>query len=293
MSKVWFITGSSRGLGRQLTEAVLAKGDRAVATARKTEQLDALVAQYPGQVYPVTMDVTDEVQIAQAVTAAIDRFGRIDVVVNNAGFGIIGAAESFTTAQITSQIETNLYGPIYVTRAVLPQLRKQGSGHILQISSLGGRVGGPGLSVYQSAKFGLVGFSEAVSKEIAPLGIKLTIVEPGGFRTDWAGDSMTYAPLLPDYESTVGARMKLFQSPGFQLIGDPAKAAQAMIAVTEHPEPPLHLVLGSEAVDILKRAEAVKQAEFEKWLPVSLSTDHAEASGFDANLTQLIAGQKK
>ncbi|HTI08923.1 MAG TPA: oxidoreductase [Puia sp.] len=293
-TKVWFITGASRGLGRSLTEAVLATGDKVAATARRPEQLEELAARYPGQVYPVKMDVTDEQQVEGAVAKSIAHFGRIDVVVNNAGFGITGAAEAFTREQITSQIETNLYGPIWVVRAVLPQLRKQRSGHILQISSLGGRLGTPGLTIYQAAKFGLVGFSEGLAKEIAPLGIRLTIIEPGGFRTDWAGESMSFARKIDDYEQTVGVREKLFRDPEFKLMGDPVKAARVMIDVVNHPEPPLHLILGSEAANLLKKSEAVKQAEFEKWLPVSVSTDHDEASNFlDTPLSQLIAGEQK
>ncbi len=296
MAKIWLITGSTRGLGRSLTEAVLEKGDKVAGAARKPEQLDDLAAKYPGQLFPIKMDVTDEQQINEGVAAVIRHFGRIDVVVNNAGFGVTGAAEAFTKEQITSQIETNLYGPIYVTRAVLPQLRKQHSGHILQISSLGGRIGAPGLTIYQAAKFGLVGFSEGLSKEIAPLGIKLTIVEPGGFRTDWAGDSMSFAKPMEEYASTVGAREKLFKDPNFKLVGDPAKAAKVMVELVDNPEPPLHLVLGSEAVALLKKAEAVRRAEFEKWLPVSISTDHddSESARFlDSELSQLIAGGKK
>ena len=187
MSKVWFITGSSRGIGRSLTKAVLAHGAKVAATARNPSQLNDLMNQYPEQMLSLKLDVTNEEQVKQAVADAISHFGRIDVLVNNAGFGITGAAEAFTHEQVASQIETNLYGPIYVTRAVLPHMRKQRSGYFLQVSSIGGRVAGPGVSVYQAAKFGLAGFSESVAKEIAPLGIKLTIIEPGGFRTDWAG----------------------------------------------------------------------------------------------------------
>lgn len=296
MEKIWFITGSTRGLGRSLTEAVLAKGDKVAATARRPEQLNDLVEKYPGQVFPVKMDVTDEQQVNEGVAAAISHYGQLDVVVNNAGVGITGAAEAFTKEQIISQIDTNLYGPIYITRAVLPQLRKQRRGHILQISSLGGRIGAPGLSIYQAAKFGLVGFSEAVSKEIAPLGIKLTIVEPGGFRTDWAGDSMSFATPMEDYDQTVGARERLFKDPNFKFVGDPAKAAKVMVDLVDNPEPPLHLILGSEAVGLLKKAEAARQVEFEKWLPVSISTDHDEsmATNFlDSDLSKLIAGEKK
>jgi NAD(P)-dependent dehydrogenase (short-subunit alcohol dehydrogenase family) len=280
MTKIWFITGSSRGLGKSLTEAVLKNGDHVVATARNTKQLDDLVQQYPDQLHPIQLDVTVKVQIHEAVAKAIEHFGRIDVLVNNAGFGITGAAEAFTDEQVRSQLETNLYAPIEVTRAVLPHMRKQRSGHILQISSLGGRVGSAGLTMYQAAKFGLSGFSEALSKEVAPLGIKVTSVEPGGFRTDWAGSSMSFAPEIEDYKSTIGGIKKFMESGDFVPVGDPDKAAKAMIELVNHPEPPLHLVLGSEAVGILQHADANRKAEFEEWMPVSLSTDHDEAENF-------------
>ncbi|RZK62400.1 MAG: SDR family NAD(P)-dependent oxidoreductase, partial [Hymenobacter sp.] len=211
MNNVWFITGSSRGLGRSLTAAVLAHGDRVAATARRPEQLADLVAQYGDRILPLALDVTSGEQITQAVAAAVAHFGRLDVVVNNAGFGITGAVEGYTNEQVRSQLETNLYAPIAVTRAVLPQLRRQGSGHLLQIGSLGGRVGNSGAAIYQAAKFGLGGFSEALAKEVAPLGIRVTCVEPGGFRTDWAGESMTYAPEVPGYETTVGPRVAMLR----------------------------------------------------------------------------------
>ena len=280
MARVWFITGSSRGLGRSLTEAVLAKGDQVVATARKPEQLDDLIEKYPGQIYAAKLDVTQREQIYKAVEEAVAHFGKIDILVNNAGFGIIGAAEAFSDEQVRSQLETNLYSPIEITRAVLPLMRKQRSGRILQISSLGGRVGNAGLTMYQAAKFGLGGFSEALAKEVAPLGIFVTCVEPGGFRTDWASDSMTYAPKIEGYETTVDQRVDFFQSGSFVPVGDPEKAAKVMIELVEHPQPPVHLVLGSEAVGILKQADTARTAEFEKWMPVSLSTDHDEAEDF-------------
>ncbi|RRB06660.1 oxidoreductase [Larkinella rosea] len=293
MTKVWFITGSSRGLGRRLTEAVLAKGDRVAATARKPQTLDDLVAKYPDQIYPIKLDVTQYEQVHQAIGDAVAHFGRIDVLVNNAGFGIIGAAEAFTAEQVRSQLETNLYAPIEITRAVLPQMRKQRSGRILQISSIGGRVGNSGLTMYQAAKFGLGGFSEALAKEVAPLGIHVTSVEPGGFRTDWAGDSMTYALHVEGYETTVDQRVDYIQGGHFVPVGDPEKAAQVMVELVEHPEPPVHLVLGSEAVGILKHADAERQAEFEKWIPVSLSTDHDQSENFFAtSLGQTILNEK-
>lgn len=280
MTKVWFITGSSRGLGRSLAEAVLERGHNVVATARNTQQLEDLAVKYPGQILPLTLDVNDLVQIAASVEKTIKHFGRIDVLVNNAGFGITGAAEAFTEEQVRSQLETNLYAPIAVTRAVLPYMRKQRSGHILQISSVGGRVGNPGLTMYQAAKFGLSGFSEALAGEVAPLGIKVTSVEPGGFRTDWAGNSMSYAPRIEGYEKTVDNRADFFASGSFIPMGDPVKAAHIMIELTEHPEPPVHLLLGSEAAALLKLADEKRKTEFEKWLPVTTSTDHDEAKSF-------------
>jgi len=279
MTKIWFITGSSRGLGRSLTEAVLKSGDKVAATARNTDSLKDLEDKYPGQLYLLKLDVTKNDEIHTAVENAIAHFGRIDVLVNNAGFGIIGAAEAFSEEQVRSQLETNLYAPIAITRAVLPYMRKQGSGRILQISSVGGRVGNPGLSIYQAAKFGLGGFTEALAKEVVSFGIFVTSVEPGGFRTDWAGDSMTYAPKIDGYDA-VNLRTDFFISGQFVAVGDPEKAAKAMVDLANHPEPPMHLILGSEAISMLKQADANRQTEMEKWLPVSLSTDHDEAINF-------------
>ena len=293
MTKIWFITGSSRGLGRNLTEAVLAKGDKVAATARQPQQLNDLVTKYPGQILPLQLDVTKKDEIVSAVEQAVNHFGRIDVLVNNAGFGIVGATEAFTDEQVRSQLDTNLYAVIEITRVVLPYMRKQRSGRILQISSIGGRVGNPGLAMYQAAKFGVSGFTEVVAKEVAPLGIKITSVEPGGFRTDWAGASMTYAPSVEGYEETVDKRAEYFQSGKFVPVGDPVKAAQVMINLADHPEPPVHLVLGSEAAGILKSADEARKAEFEKWLPVTLSTDHDEAVDFSkTSFGKELLGQK-
>lgn len=279
MKRVWFITGSSRGLGRSLTEAVLAKGDFVAATARNTNALNDLVLKYKEQILPITLDVTDYDQVHFAVETAVEHFGKIDVLVNNAGFGIVGAAEAFSDEQVRSQLETNLYAPIEITRAVLPYMRKQKSGRILQISSIGGRVGNAGVSIYQAAKFGLSGFSEVLAKEVADLGILVTSIEPGGFRTDWAGDSMTYAPKIDGYD-LVDKRSDFFQSKDFVPTGDPEKAAKVMLDLVDHPQPPVHLVLGSEAIGMLKHADASRTEEMEKWMEVSLSTDHDEATNF-------------
>ncbi|HEY4335579.1 MAG TPA: oxidoreductase [Puia sp.] len=280
MSKVWFITGSSRGLGRNLTTAVLAAGDKVAATARDPKQLGDLKAQYSDQILPIQLDVTDHAQIRAAVQQTIKAFGRIDVLVNNAGFGITGAAEAYSDEQVRSQLETNLYAPIAITRAVLPIMRQQRSGRILQVSSVGGRVGNPGLSMYQAAKFGLGGFSEALAKEVAPLGIYVTSVEPGGFRTDWGGASMTFAPDIEGYEASVGAIRSFLRTGNYVPMGDPDKAAKVMLSLVDEPQPPVHLILGSEAVAILQAADAARKAELEKWLPVSQSTDHDDSVNF-------------
>lgn len=280
MKRVWFITGTSRGLGRSLAVAVLKHGDLLAATSRRAEDLEDFKKNYDDQVITIDLDVTNRDQIRNAVQKTIDTFGRIDVLVNNAGFGITGAAEAYTDEQVKSQLEVNLYAPIEITRAVLPFMRKQKSGRILQISSIGGRVNNAGLSIYQAAKAGLSGFAESTSKEVSPLGIKVTAVEPGGFRTDWATASMTFAPVVEGYESTVGGITKFLTSGKFVPMGDPDKAAKVMIDLVAHPEPPLHLVLGSEAVGILKAADADRKAEFEKWISVSVSTDSDNAENF-------------
>lgn len=276
MKKVWFITGSSRGLGRSLTEAVLASGDKVAATARKPDELNDLVDKYKDQILPLKLDVTKNAQISKAVSDTVDHFGRIDVLVNNAGFGVTGAAEAFTEDQVRNQLETNLYAPIEITRAVLPYMREQCSGRILQISSIGGRIGNPGLSIYMAAKFGVSGFSEAVAKEVAPLGIYVTSIEPGGFRTDWGGASMTYAEQVEGYDKTVGSMIDYLKN-HYTPLGDPEKAAKVMVELAAEPNPPVHLILGSESAIMLKQYFADRQEEYDKWLPVTLSTDHEDA----------------
>lgn len=272
MSSVWFITGSSRGLGRSLTTAVLAGGDLVAATARRPGLLKDLATKYPGNIYPLQLDVTNNAQIIAAIENTIQHFGRIDVLVNNAGAGILGAAEAYSDEQVLSQLETNLYAPIAITRAVLPYMRRQGSGRILQISSVGGRVGSPGLTIYQAAKFGLSGFSEALAKEVRPLGILVTSIEPGGFRTGMTA-SLPCAQEIAGYEKTVGTRITLFKNSNFSPAGTPDKAAEAIINLVKHPAPPVHLVLGSDAIYRIREANAERNEEMEKWLPVSVSTD--------------------
>ena len=272
MTKVWFITGSARGLGRSLTEAVLANGDIVAAGARDPDQLMDLKEPYPENLFPLKLDVTQHNEIENAVALTIQHFGRIDVLVNNAGFGIIGAAEAYSDEDVAKQLAINLYAPIAITRAVLPYLRKQRSGRIIQISSTGGRVGSPGLTIYQAAKFGLGGFSEALAKEVKPLGILVTVVEPGGMRTGMT-ENMDCAPMMEGYEETVGGRIALFKGGKPIPASDPVKVAKVLIELAEHPAPPVHLVLGSDAVTRVQLGDAAKNTEMEKWLEISNSTD--------------------
>ncbi|RED37398.1 oxidoreductase [Paenibacillus sp. VMFN-D1] len=273
MSKVWLITGSSRGLGRHLAEEVLKDGNSLIATARKTEQLKDLVDKYGSKVHPVSLDVTKPEEVETAVATAFDVFGRLDVVVNNAGYGNISAIEETSNEDFRAQIETNLWGVINVSKAVLPYLIKQGSGHIIQVSSVGGRTGAPGLGAYQTAKWGVEGFSEVLSKEIAPLGIKVTIVEPGGFRTDWAGTSMQHVEPGENYKSTVGAMLQRTRESSGKQPGDPVKGARAIITVANAENPPLRLLMGSDAVKIANMVDQAKLDETKRWEELSVSTD--------------------
>lgn len=273
MKKVWFITGSSSGLGRNLTEAVLKQGDIVVATARDPRKNKDLLLKYGDQMLSLALDVTNHQQITDVVHEAIERLGRIDVLVNNAGFGITGATEAFTDEQVRSQYQANLLGPVDICRAVLPIMRAQRSGRILNISSIGGRITSVGLSIYQSAKFGLCGFSEALAKEVEPLGIKVTAIEPGGIKTNWAGASMGFARTVEGYETTVDTRVEAFKNGSFVPKGDPVKVAQVIIDIVASPEAPMHLVLGSDAAAILDQVNQAREAEYQEWLPVTLSTD--------------------
>ncbi|WP_411822499.1 oxidoreductase [Leptospira sp. 'Mane'] len=287
MNKVWLITGSSRGLGRSLAESVLEKGDIVVATARKPEQLKDLKTKFGDRILTLKLDVTDPNEVKSVVTEVISQLGRIDVLVNNAGYGFFGAVEEQSEADIRSQIETNLFGVIYVTKEVLPYMRKARSGSILQVSSVGGRGAVPGISAYHAAKFGVEGFSESLAQEILPLGIKLTIIEPGGFATDWAGSSMDYATPISDYAETLGLLKTYLQKNTPP--GDPKKAALAMIQVVESENPPLRLALGKDAVELIRRGEKSKSEELEKWLSLSLSTDRdGSLTVFDTDTAKLF-----
>ncbi len=273
MNKIWFITGSSRGLGRTLVEAVLAAGNKVVATARRPEDLADLVKVHGDKIRAVKLDVTSPEDAKKAVAKAVEAFGRLDVVVNNAGYGFIGAFEEMTPDEFKGQVDTNFWGVVHVTREVLPLLRKQGNGHIIQITSIGGRIGIPGVSGYHAAKFAVEGLSEALAQEIKPLGLKLTIVEPGGFRTDWAGASMAYAKPIEAYAPTVGRIREYMVKHAGQQPGDPRKAAAAILRITEIAEPPLRLALGNDAMAFLRNSYKTNAEELDRWAEFTQSTD--------------------
>src|ERR1700731_2059924 len=279
MPQVWLITGSSRGLGRALAEAVLDKGHKLVATARNPAQLADLAERYGDQVRTVALDVTDEQAANSAINAAFEAFGRLDVLVNNAGYGDVGPIEDTSLADFRAQIETNLFGGINVTKATIPLMREQRSGHILQLSSIGGRVGALGRAPYSAAKWAVEGFSEVLAKEVGPLGIKVTIIEPGGFRTDFAGSSTTINAGRPEYDSTVGAVARFQREYDGAQPGDPKKAAAAVLNIARLDEPPMRLLLGRDAVRAAAEAERTRAEADRKWRSLSESTDFIEDAG--------------
>jgi NAD(P)-dependent dehydrogenase (short-subunit alcohol dehydrogenase family) len=267
--RVWLITGSTSGFGRALVDAVLARGERVVATARRVEALSDVEGE---NVLTVALDVTREGQIAAALDAAVERFGRVDVVVNNAGIGFVGALEEMSMADLRDAMEVMFFGPAALTRAAIPLMRSQGSGTIVQISSMGGQIAGPGGSAYASAKFALEGLSEAVAGEVAPFGIRLMIVEPGSFRTGLLSASLRAAPPLEPYAETVGATRAFFDDAHGKQAGDPAKAAAAILTAVDSEEPPLRLALGADAVDGLRAKHASLEAELSQWEDLARTT---------------------
>jgi NAD(P)-dependent dehydrogenase (short-subunit alcohol dehydrogenase family) len=284
MSQVFLVTGSSRGLGREIVEAALAAGHQVVATARRPEELADLVERFGTQVRAVALDVTDPAAADAAVHTAVEAFGRLDVLVNNAGYADLAAVEDVTLESFRAQIETNLFGVVTVTKAALPVLRAQSPvdgvrGHIVQISSVGGRLASVGLSAYQSAKWAVGGFSGVLAQEVAPLGITVTVLEPGGMRTDWAGSSMTIPPISAPYEQTVGERARMMTASA--MAGDPAKVAQVVLTVAAMDEPPLRLVLGSDAARYAGMAAQALAESDARWHDLSVSTDHADSTAAD------------
>ncbi len=273
-SPVWFITGCSTGFGRELAQLVIARGWRAVVTARDKARVADLALGAEERTLSVDLDITNGAQITAAVRAAEERFGRIDVLVNNAGYGYQASVEEGDDAEIRAQFEANVFGLFAITRAVLPGMRTRRNGHILNITSVAGFVGYPGSGYYAATKHAVEGWSDALAAETAPLGIRVTCIEPGPFRTDWAGRSLRQTPSrIADYADTSGARLKGTSEGTGRQAGDPARAAAAMIAVTEASAPPRHLVLGAFGIDAVTAKLKTTLAEVEAWRPVSLAAD--------------------
>ncbi len=278
MAKVWLITGSGNGLGRDIAEAALAAGDNVVAGARRTEELAPLAVQYGERVKPVTLEVRDEAAAKAAVTAAVDTFGRLDVLVNNAGYGQFAPFEQMSSEDFQAVVDTCFYGVVYTTRAAIPVMRKQKSGHIFQVSSIGGRMAIPANAAYHAAKWAVGGFSDAVAMEVAPFGVKVCTLEPGGIRTNWAQRAGQNAPeLLPEYEETVGPMLKLLQSVVGRSEGDPRKIADVITKLAHSDEVPTRLILGVDAEKRVHQAEAKRASEAEAWRHLTLSTVFSDA----------------
>lgn len=275
--QVWFITGSSRGFGRELVKAALKAGDSVAATARKPEQLSDLVAEYGDRILPLALDVTSGSAAKAAIAQAIAHFGRIDVLVNNAGYANVSPIESTPEDDFRAQFDTNFWGVYNVSKAAVPVLRTQGHGLIVQFSSIGGRVGGvPGLGAYQAAKFAVDGLSRSLATEVAPFGIKVLVVEPSGFATDWAGSSMHMAPVPKEYQATVGAMVGYFNTAGQTPAGDPARGAEIIVTVAKRVNIPTHLPLGVNAVEQAQYYSNAQLAEVSAWEKVSRSADSSE-----------------
>jgi NAD(P)-dependent dehydrogenase (short-subunit alcohol dehydrogenase family) len=266
-SKVWFVTGTSKGFGRVWAEAALARGDRVAASARDVTTLAPLVKRYGDQVAAITLDVTDRAAVAAAISTAHTRFGRLDVVINNAGYGLFGAIEEVSEAEARAQLETNLFGALWVTQAVLPIMRAQGSGHIIQVSSIGGVNAFPTVGLYHASKWGLEGFSQSLAAEVAGFGIKVTIVEPGGFATEWGGPSAKRAAQIPVYD---GARAAIAAFRSNSVPGDPHATGPAILKVVDAEDPPLRIFFGSSGLPMTRAEYARRIATWEKWNDVSL-----------------------
>jgi NAD(P)-dependent dehydrogenase (short-subunit alcohol dehydrogenase family) len=275
MPKTWFITGTSTGFGRDLTEQLLSRGDRVAATLRRPETLDVLAARHGEQLWIRQLDVTDTAAIRRVVDAAFADLGRIDVVVSNAGYGLLGAAEEVTDEQIEQQLQTNVVGSIQLTRAVLPHLRAQGGGKILQLSTMGGQVAFPGMSLYHASKWAMEGFFDSVGQEVAPFGIQTCLIEPGGARTDFAGRSLTMAPANEAYAGTPAAQVREMAAsrPSSAIPGDVHKMVRAMIEAADADETPRRLLLGSDAYRLVHAALSDRLAFVQAQHDLTISTD--------------------
>ena len=266
-NKVWFITGTSRGFGRVWAQAALARGDQVAATARDVKTLAPLAERYGDLVAPLTLDVTNKAAAGAAIAFAHERFGRLDVVINNAGYGLFGTIEEVSESEARAQLETNLFGALWVTQAALPFMRAQGSGHIIQVSSIGGVNAFPTVGLYHASKWGLEGFSQSLAAEVAGFGIKVTIVEPGGFATDWGGASAKRAAQMKIYD---GAREKIAAFRSNSIPGDPNATGPAILKLVDATDPPLRIFLGTSGLP-MTRAEYARRIEtWEKWNDVSI-----------------------
>jgi len=278
MAKIWLITGSGNGLGRDIAEAALAAGDNVVAGARRTEELEPLVAQYGERVKPVTLEVRDEAAAKSAVRLAVESFERLDVLVNNAGYGQVAPFEQMSAEDFQAVVDTCFYGVVYTTRAAIPVMRRQKSGYIFQVSSVGGRLAVAGNTPYHAAKWAVGGFSDALAMEVAPFGVKICSLEPGGIRTNWARRARQKAPeLLPEYEASVGANLKVLQTHEVVSEGDPRKIADVVVQLANSEEVPVRLILGVDAEKRVQRAEAARASEAEKWHHLTVSTVFEDA----------------
>ena len=284
MAKVWLITGSGNGLGRDIAEAALATGDSVVTGARRTEELEPLVAQYGGRVKPVTLEVRDGAAAKAAVQLAVDSFGRLDVLVNNAGYGQFAPFEQMRAEDFQAVVDTCFYGVVNTTRAALPVMRKQKNGHIFQVSSVGGRLAVAGNTPYHAAKWAVGGFSDSLAMEVAPFGIKVCTLEPGGIRTNWQRRAAQNAPdLLPEYEASVGSVLKMLRSLEGRSEGDQRKIADVIVQLASSEELPLRLILGVDAENRVQQAEAARASEAAKWRDLTVSTVF-EDGRFDSRL---------
>jgi NAD(P)-dependent dehydrogenase (short-subunit alcohol dehydrogenase family) len=280
MSKVWLVTGSAAGLGRDIAEAVLSSGDRLLATARDPHRLDTLVERYGNRVQTFALDVTDEAAARASVSRAVDVFGRLDVLVNNAGYGHIAPFEQVSSEDFRALVETDFFGVVNMTRAAIPVMRIQRSGCILQISSLGGRLATAGGAAYHAAKWAVGGFTESIAQEVAGFGVRACALEPGGMRTNWGQSASARIPaLLPEYDSSVGAFINATRDYWGHETTDPAKVAQVILRLAESAQLPAHLLIGSDAVEYAAQAEEKRSAEGRAWREVSLSTDADQAQG--------------
>src|SRR5712672_1210117 len=290
MAKVWLITGSGNGLGRDIAEAALAAGDSVVAGARRTEELAPLVAQYGGRVKPATLEVRDETAAKAVVQLAVDTFGRLDVLVNNAGYGQFAQFEQMSAGDFQAVVDTCFYGVVYTTRAAVPVMRQQKSGHIFQVSSVGGRLAVAGNTPYHAAKWAVGGFSDSLAMEVAPFGVKVCTLEPGGIRTNWARRARQNAPnLLPDYEVSVGSFLKILRGLEGRAESDPRKIADVIVQLANSDEVPVRLILGVDAEKRVQQAEAARATEADKWRHLTVSTVLAEGR-FDSRLNMAKSG---